>query len=65
MVSVTAVTDAQADDALWRKLTKEKHSVWARPSLIAHKVRLIELRAGKAAKKGRARPSFTAATPPP
>nr|WP_245501929.1 IS110 family transposase [Mesorhizobium sp. M2A.F.Ca.ET.039.01.1.1] len=38
----------------WHLLTKEEDYLWARPSLVAHKVRSMELQAGKPQKKGRA-----------
>ena len=43
---------------VWHMLTKETDYFWARPSLVAHKMRGMELQAGKPQKKG------TAAAPP-
>ncbi|MBI2718968.1 MAG: IS110 family transposase [Rhizobiales bacterium] len=40
---------------VWHMLTKEKDYLWARPSLVAHKVRSMELQAGRPQRKGRAR----------
>ena len=43
----------------WHMLTKEQDYLWARPSLVAHKRRAMELRAGRPQKKGNARgPAF-------
>jgi transposase len=39
----------------WHLLTKEKDYLWARPSLVAHKMRAMELQAGKPQKKGNSR----------
>lgn len=39
----------------WHLLTKEKDYLWARPSLVAHKMRGMELQAGKLQKKGNSR----------
>ena len=39
----------------WHLLTKEKDYVWARSSLVAHKMRAMELQAGKPQKKGNSR----------
>ncbi len=36
----------------WHLLTKEKDYLWARPSLVAHKMRAMELQAGRAAEEG-------------
>ncbi len=40
---------------VWHMLTKERDYLWARPSLVAHKVRSMELQAGKPQKKGNSR----------
>nr|WP_235911910.1 hypothetical protein [Mesorhizobium xinjiangense] len=40
---------------VWHMLTKEKDYLWARPSLVAHKVRGMVLQAGKPQKKGNSR----------
>lgn len=37
---------------VWHMLTKETDYLWARPSLVAHKMRAMELQAGKPQKKG-------------
>ncbi|MFB9984771.1 IS110 family transposase [Mesorhizobium kowhaii] len=37
---------------VWHMLTKEADYLWARPSLVAHKMRSMELQAGKPQKKG-------------
>src|SRR6476659_10929907 len=42
---------------VWHMLTKEKDYLWARPSLVAHKVRGMELQAGKPQRKGNSRGS--------
>jgi len=39
----------------WHLLTKETDYLWARPALVAHKVRAMELRAGQPMRKGSAR----------
>ena len=39
----------------WHLLTKVKDYLWARPSLVAHKMRAMELQAGKPQKKGNSR----------
>ena len=39
----------------WHMLTKETDYLWARPSLVAHKRRAMELQAGRPQKKGNAR----------
>jgi transposase len=39
----------------WHLLTKEKDYLWARSSLVAHKMRAMELQAGKPQKKGNSR----------
>jgi len=36
---------------VWHMLTKETDYLWARPSLVAHKMRGMELQAGKPQKK--------------
>lgn len=44
----------------WHMLTKEQDYLWARPSLVAHKRRAMELQAGRPQKKGSARgPAYT------
>jgi len=40
---------------VWHMLTKEKDYLWARPSLVAHKMRGMELQAGKPQRKGNSR----------
>ncbi|MFC3320646.1 transposase [Mesorhizobium cantuariense] len=40
---------------VWHMLTKEADYLWARPSLFAHKMRSMELQAGKPQKKGNSR----------
>ena len=40
---------------VWHMLTKEKDYLWERPSLVAHKMRGMELQAGKPQKKGNSR----------
>jgi transposase len=40
---------------VWQMLTKETDYLWARPSLVAHKVRGTELQAGKPQKQGNRR----------
>ncbi len=40
---------------VWHMLTKEQDYLWARPSLTAHKLRRLELRAGAPARRGRRR----------
>ncbi len=53
---VAAVAVARKLAALvWHMLTKEKDYLWARPSLVAHKVRGMELQAGKPQRKGNSR----------
>jgi transposase len=37
---------------VWHMLTKKEDYLWARPSLVAHKVRSMELQAGKPCRKG-------------
>jgi hypothetical protein len=39
----------------WHLLTKEESYLWARPSLVAHKVRGMELQAGRPQRKGNSR----------
>lgn len=39
----------------WHLLTNEEDYLWARPSLVAHKMRGMELQAGRAQKKGNTR----------
>ena len=39
----------------WHMLTKQEDYLWARPSLVAQKVRSVELQAGKPQKKGNRR----------
>lgn len=39
----------------WHMLTKEEDYLWARPSLVAHKRRAMELQAGRPQKKGNSR----------
>lgn len=39
----------------WHMLTKETNYLWARPSLVAHKMRGMELQAGRPQKKGSTR----------
>jgi transposase len=39
----------------WHLLTKETDYLWARPALVAHKVRAMELQAGQPMRKGSAR----------
>ena len=39
----------------WHLLTKEADCLWARPTLVAHKVRAMELQAGQPMRKGSAR----------
>jgi transposase len=39
----------------WHMLTKETNYLWARPSLVAHKMRGMELQAGRPQKKGNTR----------
>lgn len=40
---------------VWHMLTKERDYLWARPSLVAHKVRGMELQAGRPQRKGNSR----------
>jgi transposase len=39
----------------WHLLSKEADYLWARPALVAHKVRAMELQAGQPARRGSAR----------
>src|ERR1044071_5522617 len=39
----------------WHLLTKEADNLWARPALVAHKVRAMELQAGQPTRKGNKR----------
>ena len=39
----------------WHMLTKNEDYLWARPSLVAHKRRTMEIQAGRPQKKGNAR----------
>lgn len=39
----------------WHMLTKQTDYLWARPALVAHKVRAMELQAGQPMRKGSAR----------
>lgn len=53
---VAAVATARKMAVLvWHLLTKEADYLWARPALVAQKVRALELQAGKPAKKGNRR----------
>jgi transposase len=53
---VAAVATARKMAVLvWHLLTKEADYLWARPALVAHKVRALELQAGKPASKGNKR----------
>ena len=53
---VAAVTVARKLTVLcWHLLTKEEDYLWARPALVANKLRAMELRAGKPQKKGNRR----------
>ncbi len=40
---------------VWHLLTKEADYLWARPALVAHKVRALELQAGRPTSKGNKR----------
>jgi hypothetical protein len=42
---------------VWHLLAKETDYLWARPALVAHKLRALELQAGRAMKKGNQRGS--------
>ena len=57
---VAAVATARKMAALvWHLLTKEVDYLWARPALVAQKIRGLELQAGRPAKKGNKRgPSY-------
>jgi transposase len=53
---VAAVATARKMAVLaWHLLTKEADYLWARPALVAQKVRALELQAGRPAKKGNRR----------
>jgi transposase len=53
---VAAVATARKMAVLvWHLLTKEADYLWARPALVAQKVRALELQAGRPAKKGNKR----------
>ena len=53
---VAAVATARKMAVLvWHLLTKEADYLWARPALVAQKVRALELQAGRPAKKGNQR----------
>ena len=53
---VAAVATARKMAVLvWHLLTKEADYLWARPALVAHKVRALELQAGKPTSKGNKR----------
>lgn len=55
---VAAVATARKMAVLvWHLLTKEADYLWARPALVAQKVRALELQAGRPAKKGNKRGS--------
>ena len=44
---------------VWHLLAKETDYLWARPALVAHKLRALELQAGRPMKKGNKRgPAF-------
>ena len=40
---------------VWHLLAKETNYLWARPALVAHKLRALELQAGRPMKKGNRR----------
>src|SRR3954447_4100352 len=40
---------------VWHPLTKEADSLWARPALVAQKVRVLKLQAGRPAREGNKR----------
>jgi hypothetical protein len=40
---------------VWHLLTRETDYLWARPALVAHKQRALELQAGRPMKKGNQR----------
>ena len=53
---VAAVATARKMAVLvWHMLTKEADYLWARPALVAHKVRALELQAGRPMRKGNKR----------
>ena len=53
---VAAVATARKMAVLvWHMLTKEADYLWARPALVAHKVRALELQAGRPVRKGNKR----------
>jgi transposase len=53
---VAAVATARKMAVLvWHLLTKEADYLWARPALVAHKLRALELQAGRPMKKGNRR----------
>jgi transposase len=53
---IAAVATARKMAVLvWHLLTKESDYLWARPALVAHKLRALELRAGRPMKKGNRR----------
>jgi transposase len=53
---VAAVATARKMAVLvWHLLTKETDYLWARPALVAHKVRTLELQAGRPMRKGNKR----------
>jgi transposase len=53
---VAAVAPARKMAVLvWHLLTKEADYLWARPALVAHKVRALELQAGRPMRKGNER----------
>jgi transposase len=53
---VAAVATARKMAVLvWHLLTKETDYLWARPALVAHKVRALELQAGRPMRKGNQR----------
>jgi transposase len=55
---VAAVATARKMAVLvWHLLTKKTDYLWARPALVAHKVRALELQAGRPMKKGNKRGS--------
>ena len=55
---VAAVATARKMAVLvWHLLTKQTDYLWARPALVAHKVRALELQAGRPMKKGNKRGS--------
>ena len=53
---VAAVATARKMAVLvWHMLTKEADYLWARPALVAHEVRALELQAGRPMRKGNKR----------